>query len=264
MLLAVFGTVLLVSYVNGAADRAAAGEKVVKVLVVRNEVPVGTSAADLEGDVRTEEVPAKVRAEGAVTALDDLDAKLVTTVALRPGEQLLRSRFGRVGALGVRRLSAPDNLLEVTVSLEPERALGGTVTAGDKVAVFSSFEGMTPAPGDVSPREQGFTDVDGALVSNFGPNTPNSTHLTLHKVLVTNVQVDAEDATNTDNTDSSTDSTEAAKAPKRNLLVTLAVNAHDAERLVFTAEHGFVWLANEPADAPETGTQVQTRITVNR
>ena len=55
------------------------------------------------------------------------------------------------------------------------------------------------------------------------------------------------------------DETGPAEAPAGDLLVTMAVTPADAERLVFTAEFGNVWLAAEGADVPEDGTSVQTR-----
>jgi pilus assembly protein CpaB len=41
-------------------------------------------------------------------------------------------------------------------------------------------------------------------------------------------------------------------------MVTLATAAPAAEKIVFGAEHGKIWLSLEPADATETGTRVLT------
>ncbi|TRW42721.1 hypothetical protein FJ693_20370, partial [Georgenia yuyongxinii] len=46
--------------------------------------------------------------------------------------------------------------------------------------------------------------------------------------------------------------------PAESVLVTLAVSAPDAERVVFGAEHGTLWLSLESADAPEQGTRILT------
>ena len=48
------------------------------------------------------------------------------------------------------------------------------------------------------------------------------------------------------------------------VMVTLAVNAHDAETLIYGAEHGTLWLSLEPADAVVSGTRVVTRDKVNK
>ncbi len=52
---------------------------------------------------------------------------------------------------------------------------------------------------------------------------------------------------------------EVPKVAKARFLVTLALDAPSVERVVFGAEHGFVWLSAEAAEAAEDGTKVVTR-----
>ena len=66
------------------------------------------------------------------------------------------------------RASVPAGLQELTVSLDPTRAVGGSLRVGDTVGVVLSFE-----PFDLPGSED---------------QSPNTTHLTFHKVLVTAVQ----------------------------------------------------------------------------
>jgi pilus assembly protein CpaB len=94
-------------------------------------------------------------------------------------------------------------------------------------------------------------------------------HVTLRKVLVTNIQIDpdgsaggAEDEDDTDDSDSST--IEPGDAPTSQFLVTVALDAPSSERLVFAAEHGAVWLSLEPSDAPDGATKVVTGENVYR
>ncbi|MGH9188690.1 MAG: hypothetical protein ACRD0Q_01435, partial [Acidimicrobiales bacterium] len=47
-------------------------------------------------------------------------------------------------------------------------------------------------------------------------------------------------------------------APEDVLLVTLALDGPAAERVVFAAEHGTVWLSYEPLGADEGGTKIIT------
>ncbi|HVM51769.1 MAG TPA: RcpC/CpaB family pilus assembly protein [Acidimicrobiales bacterium] len=225
--LATVGTIVLVGYVRSAEARALEGEQLVEVLVVTDRIEAGTTAADVAGSVRAEEVPAKVRAAGALGDTADLRALegLVADVDLLPGEQLLRDRF--VAPAVVQRGDVPAGLLEVTLSLATERALGGRVSPGETVGVVGSF-----------------TDSQGTA----------TTRIILHKVVVTAVQLGVG---TTDDIDD-----ENAEFPNSNVLVTLAVDALSAERLVFAAEHGRVWLTSEPLDAPETDSGVQTYETV--
>ena len=78
------------------------------------------------------------------------------------------------------------------------------------------------------------------------------THLALHKVPVTNVQV-AEQTVTADQK-----KTDAPSAIKGKYLVTLAVTAPAAEQVVFTAQNGSIWLTAEPADASTDGTRLVT------
>lgn len=256
VLLAVVGTGVLVTYVRTAEQRALADEELVDVLVVTQATARGTSASALADRVRLEQVPVKVRSEGAVDDLDDIDAGLVTAVGLVPGEQVLRQRFTVADQLA--RVEVPPGLLQVTVALDPQRSLGGNVRAGQTVAVLASFTGNgngdePAAEGDPAPQ----ADRD-------------TTHLILHKVLVTHVQMTARATTSTPGATNGGDGKQAGEenspgtAPAGEVLVTLAVDAPSVERVVFAAEHGSLWLSAEPEEAPETGTTIQTRETIYR
>lgn len=258
VLLAAVGTFTLLLYVRAAETRALAGERVVDVFVVTDQIERGTAAEDVELRVAARQVPAKVVPAGTVDDLDSLDGK-VTAVDLVPGEQLLAARFITPEELVAQTaVEVPDGLHEVTVALDAERALGGRVKPGDTVGVLSSFEPMEPA-------EAGL-EVTGD--PELAAKTPYSTHMILHKVLVTNVQIQGAGMGNGTATapTGETDGEEQGpgQAPSGKLLVTLAIDAPAVERLVFTAEHGTVWLSHEPEDAPEDGTQIQTRDMVYR
>ena len=251
VVLALVGTVVLVSYVQGAHNKAAAAEPLEAVLVVTQKVPRGTKASDLEGRVTVRQLAASAIAKGAVHRVDELDQTKVASTDLLPDEQVLADRFQSPQTLG--RQGVPDGLLEVTVKLDPERAIGGTLRPGDTVAVVSSFK-----PFDLH-------DVTGTDPN--GPNkSPNTTHVILHKVLVTNVQMTSStsDTSATKQVDAKkTDDATPDPAPKGQVLVTLAVDATSVQRVVFTAEFGTLWLASEPSDAPDGQTRIETLGTVN-
>lgn len=245
ILLAAIGTFVLLAYVRAAEDRALAGERVTNVFVVRALVPQGTRAEDLGENVELEKVPAKVFASGGVSDLGDLEGK-VAAVDLIPGEQLVQARFmspAEVGAAGA--VKVPEGLQEVTVSLASERAAGGRLSPGDTVGVVASF-----APFDVSGSATG-DDQD-----TESEKTPNTTKILLHKVLVTGVS----GGTPTPEGDES--KSRANGAPGETYLVTLAVEANAAEKVVFTAEFGTLWLTAEPDAAAEEPSQIETRGTI--
>jgi len=269
LVLAGSGTFFLVGWVRSAEGRALAGEVLVQVLVVDRPIAAGTPAEELQGQVRPEGVPAKTAAEGAVSDLASLEGK-VAAIDLLPGEQIVSSRFldpevyrDTIG--GGPAIEVPADLLQVTVSLSPERVVGGQLRPGDLVAVFASFEPFalnTVEPTGLGPGEipvlipDDGTDEDPQGASR---QSPDSTGIILYGVLVTNLQ--AEELPRT------LDEEEAVAgspdlAPTGNLLVTLALSPTDAERLVFTAEHGTIWVALEGAEAGTSSAPVQTRVTI--
>lgn len=235
VLLASVGTFTLVSWAASAEERVLAGERTVEVLVVREAIPAGVPAEELGTRVERERVPVKVRAEGGVDAIDDL-AGMVTAVDLVPGEQLVTARFAPPDELARRSaVAVPEHLQEVTLSLEPQRAVGGRLRPGDTVGLVASF---APVAGEGT--EAG---------------TPSTTHLILHKVLVTRVQaVPTATVSSPEGTEDGPEPT-----PGSDLLITLALDAPSVERVVFAQEFGSVWLTAEPATASESGTRVQDR-----
>jgi pilus assembly protein CpaB len=252
IVLALVGTLALVAYVSSAEQRALAGEELVDVYVVGTSIPSGTAAEDIVDQLTVEQVPVKVRAMGAVGNLTAV-AGLVTAVDLVPGEQLLAERFVERSELTYRDagIEVPDEMVEVTVEIEAQRAVGGLLEGGQTVAVFASF-----GPFDLS---RTVVDVDGETVplpssvaNDLDGDTSSSTDLLLHKVLVTAVQEPAGSRPEEEGQRLTT-------APEATVFVTLAVHPFDAERLVFTAEFGSIWLAIERETAPASDEPGQTR-----
>lgn len=243
--LVALGTVALVQYVSTAEDRALAGEELVEVLVVNAPVPAGTAANELQGFVQLESVPIKVQAAGALASIGDADG-MVVKVDLVEGEQLTASRLvpseefnqlmARTGR-GGGTVSVPEGLLEITIPLDPIRTVGGTVRPGDTVGLIASFTAGAGGEG-VDPAAVG-SETSGFIV---------------HKKLVTNVQgAPVEDPTR------EATAADRTPIPAGSLLVTLAVRAEEAERIVFASSYGDIWLTIEPTDADDAGTSVQTR-----
>ena len=231
VLVAAVGTAFLVAFVRAAEDRALAGEETVEVFVVSEQVERGTPAEEVEAFLRSERVPAKVRADGSVTDLDALEGT-VTSVALMPGEQLVQGRFLSPAQVAEESgVEVPEGLQEVTISLGPERAVGGQVSPGDTVGFIGSF-------------------------GSAGGDEDETTKMMLHKVLVTNVQVEQLPQEPGDGEE--IDGAQPDLAPTGNQLITLAVDVPQVERIVFAAEHGTIWLTKEPEDATEGGTEIRT------
>lgn len=267
--LAAIGTFVLVKYVQGADNRALEGEETVAVLVIDSAVSSGTPAEDMSGSVRIEMVPVKVQAPGSLGSVEELNdlEGLVTSVDLLPGEQVIDARFITPQTLEeLDDIVVPDGLLEVTLSLSPERAVGGNLRPGDEVAVFASFEPFTVDAVDVDadPGTQPDEGVDAEASAGTeitSTKTPNTTSIIVHRVLVTNVQVEELPQDNTSD-DSTSANASLELSPTGNLLITLAMEPVNAERFVFTSEFGTVWLGDESETVDDSPTIIQDRGTV--
>jgi len=269
LVLAGAGTFFLVRYIQGAEARALEGEVLVDVLVADQPIEAGTPVEELEALVRLEQVPTKVAIEGVVSELTPLAGK-VASIAILPGEQLSTSRFTEPEVyqqtIGRAAIEVPPDKLQVTISLSPDRVIGGELRPGDQVAVFASFD---PFDLDVvEPTGMPIDEIpvlipdDGTQEDNDrGAQTPNSTKIILRGALVTNLQ--AEELPRTvDPAEEETAASAPELAPTGNLLITLALDPEDSQRLVFTAEFGMLWLALEGEEADTSDTPVQTRISI--
>jgi pilus assembly protein CpaB len=216
--------------------------------------------------VRETDIPLDVLADDAVADLTELEG-LVATTDLVPGEQLIASRFQTPAAVAAdSRVEVPPEFLQVTISLEPARAVGGRLVPGDYVGLIASFDPFDVGgvePGDEEAIEEAKDSI--ILIGGTGTQgsqdqvplalqTPNSSQLIIHKILITGIQVEQAPRELEDGA-----ATTVEFAPTGNLLITMAAGAEDVEKIVFAAEHGFIWLALEDIDAPEPITEIRTR-----
>jgi pilus assembly protein CpaB len=231
LLLAGLGAVLLLSYVGTADVRAMAGMETVKVLVVQKRIPEGTPADKLNGFVTVKTLPVKAVASGTLSSLQPINGRVATT-DLQPGEQLLASRFVDPASLvDPNQVKIPSGMQQVSLVLESQRVVGGELKPGATVGVFISL-----------PKED---------------KRPAQTHLALQKVLVSKVQRGSGSGQQAEGGDAN-----GAGLSEGTLMVTLVSNGRNAEKIIFGAEHGKVWLSLEPSNAIGTGTRVVTEKSV--
>jgi pilus assembly protein CpaB len=150
VVLAGVGAALLYNWVSASEQRAMASMESTTVLVVTKTVPAGTLGAAVAPFVEARQLPALAVVPGAFTdlkQLTDLVGTQATTSQLDAGEQLLASRFAAPNTTTTGDVSVPTGMQQISLSMDATRAVGGTIAAGSKVAIF--FTG-TFAKGDVS------------------------------------------------------------------------------------------------------------------
>lgn len=243
--LAIVGAFLIVSYAQGADQRAVKNLEPVSVMVVKTAIPAGTPVESMAASLATEQLPASAVTDSSLTSLDDSTGK-VTAVDLVPGEQLVAERLvapEEIKAQG--SVEVPAGLQEISFQLEPDRVVGGRLTPGDHVGIFVSME-------------------KGGLEALADKET---TKLTVRKALVTAVQrapeaaptaVPARAASADPNAADPQDTT----LPTGSLMLTVAVNDVEAAKIVFAAEYAKMWLSKEPTGATDSGPRIIERTEV--
>jgi pilus assembly protein CpaB len=243
LIVAIIGTVLLITYVNAADSRALAGVQTEDVYVVQKSVPAGTPAAGLGDYVSKKPMPKTAVPADPVTDLSSIQGK-VASVQLQPGEQLIASRFTDPTALQVPgRAAVPAGMQEVTVKLPAERVVGGGIAAGDTVGVIIG------APKD--------------------DTAPAQTQLVFNKVLVTAVQLPG--GALAQGSSSSPQPSQggglnggSGASSTGDYLITLARPAADAERIVYASLFAQLYLTKEPASAIDSNSAPIDRTKVLR
>lgn len=207
--LALIGIVMLISYTNNANDRAFEGAQLASVLQVKSPVPANTKVADLAGSVELVKLPKTAIAKGAISDLADV-AGLSTTVALEPGEQVLFSRFAKGGS-----------------------STSGA-TGGSKTDVPVGYQEVTVQLDTARAAGGGLSagDLVGVVVSYPTNETGGFTQLAKSFVRVTGVN----------------NGVAGDKDVGAQVLVTLAVKARDAGRVINAAEFGKLWLTKQNKD----------------
>jgi pilus assembly protein CpaB len=239
MVLALVGGFLL--WQNSGDSESEATEppaELVPVLVSVVDIPRGESAQDLVSGagtyLRTDQIPADQVRPGALGSLDEVDElaviRSVTARTIPSGVQVTAGDFVVPGQQESSALPNVDpNLFEMTVALEPQRVVGGTVRVGQYVAIVGSFD-----PDATGPRQ---------------------TVTIAENVLVTNVQTEQL----LSEAQMSNDPLTPSLAPSSRLYVTFGVTIEYVEKLAYAAEYGRIWLVRQGDDATTEGSETRER-----
>jgi pilus assembly protein CpaB len=138
--LATVATAAVFLYVHGVKQKAESSGAQVQVIVSDRDIPTGTILDTLidEGAFVAQTIPKSSMVEGAVTTLEQLKGKR-TSAPVLAGEQIPLARIqGGVGLPG-GALGIPGGFEAMTVQLESQRIVGGTLHPGDHVSILGSF-----------------------------------------------------------------------------------------------------------------------------
>jgi pilus assembly protein CpaB len=211
-------TGLVFLYVKNVKDDAENGQNAVSVIVSKEDVPAGTQLDDLvsAGAFDTATIPEEAVVRGAVTDLSQLEGQ-TTASAILAGEQISTARLQGSGTQPAGgNLGIPRGYLAITLPLDSPRIAGGQLQRGDHVTIFGTFDNGG------QPGNEGAGSSAAAVTVTLVPDV---------EMLKVNTLTD-QGVTGAAGTASST--------------VTLALQAKDAQKVVFAQEKGTIWLGLLP------------------
>ncbi len=237
IVLAIIGTGAVLLYVKGADKRALDGQHPVSALVAKQQVPAGTTAATAlsEGLLSSQKLPAASVPTDAVRSITADLRSLVFSSDLPSGQLLLRPML--VTALtAATGLAIPPGMVALSLQFCLARDVSGYVQAGSDIAVFDTF--VTGEPGSASASCAGINVQKGV--------TAIHTRLVLPKVKVLAVgpaSTVTPGSTGATSTAFSQSNSTTQSSSTTIMLVTVAVNQADAERLIHLEETQVPYLA---------------------
>jgi len=260
IVLASLGTGAVLAYVRQADQRSLAGQKAVTVLVAASQIPAGTSAGQAlrDGLIKKQLVPASsVSGTAYVGSITPSLGGLVFSADVPSGELVLRPMLvSQVTA--TTGIAIPAGDVAVTIALCVPQAVAGYVNPGSQVAIFDTTgtgNGGCSSGGGGGSSSSSSSGGPGGQPSSKA-NTVN-TRIVLPKVMVLAIgQATPAGATTTSSTAFSQSTSNNSNGT---VLVTLAVDQSDAERVISLAESGLPYLAllgqsQTPATGPDHGT----------
>jgi pilus assembly protein CpaB len=258
LVVAALGTVILLKSVNSDVKTAlpVAVEPTVSVLKVVKPIPKGASADTLGDSVEVAQVRVSDRLADTVESQAAI-AGMVASQQLFPNEQIVKARFvspTQAKAEAEAETPSPQTkgLVGVWVALEPLQAMNGMIDINSSVAVFATFTGVTPVkdtPGEPSPlNPTSSLIIHKAIVLDcVGCKAPAALPGAAAPAPVPAADPNAP--------------APAVPAPVT-ISVKLGVDAPAAERLVFAAKYGSLWLGSEDPFVVEANTKVIDRSNV--
>jgi len=139
--LAAVAALLTSFYVTSYKRHVQRGEDHVTVLVAKSDIPVGTSGADVSGQLTSQDVPRKSVVPGAISSADQLSGLVATQTTLQ-GEQVTTRRFSPRTKVGARA-ALTGTLRAVSLEGDQNQMLAGTLKDGD----FVDFVAAVKLPG---------------------------------------------------------------------------------------------------------------------
>lgn len=235
LVVALFGTAAVFTYVQSVDERAIADAQPVEVLVAKELIPVGTTGqqASEQGLLSLLTVPRKATPLGVLSDIQPI-AEDVALSDIFPGEMLLQAKFGDQQSTGA--LAIPAGKMAISVELGDPQRVAGFVQPGSEVAVFVTFETEPQAPAPTS-GQPGLVGTAGQATRLLLPRLP------VVAVGPTTLKTLSRRA------DDSGDQPVAQEEVIPTAILTVAVSQAEAEKLVHAAQTAQLYFGLLSADS---------------
>jgi Flp pilus assembly protein CpaB len=142
--LALAAGLLSIFYVSNYKANVQHDEKTVSVYVAKNDIPVGTTGADIVRRhlLATTQIATRSVVPGAISDQGQV-ATLVTTQPILAKEQITLRRFANRAELGPRA-QLHGTLRAISIEGDPSQLLSGILKPGDHVDIVASFKSAGP------------------------------------------------------------------------------------------------------------------------
>lgn len=239
--LAVLGMVAILAYVHQANARAVNGLRAETVKVAAGAIPAGTSLSKAQQEhlLSTEKVPESSLTTQAVQSVTPTNENLVVSGTVAKGQVLLQNMLASASSVTASGgFVIPAGMVAVTVNMCVSEAVADYVTPGSNVAVFDT----TVAGGYQRSCDTGHPALPTGAIANV--NSANTVLvLTKAQVLAVGQNPGGQGTSAGSSATVTTDPSNSSSSSSGEVLVTLAVDQADAERLILMDEVGLPYMA---------------------
>jgi pilus assembly protein CpaB len=242
--LALLGAVAVLAYARQANNRAIAGIQAETVLAATGAIRAGTSLGTAQHDhlLTTEKVPVASLSTAPVRSVTAANAHLVMSANVASGQVLLQNMLASTSSVTASGgFVIPAGMVAVTVNMCVSEAVADYVIPGSYVAVFNT---LVSAQASELQRicDTGHAAIPGGAIRS---TQDAATMLVLQKaeVLAVGQNPVTQSSSGGSGATVTTDPSNSSSSSPDEVLVTLAVNQADAERLILIDEVGLPYMA---------------------
>lgn len=243
-MLALIGAVAVLAYARQANKRAVDGLKAETVLAATGAIRAGTSLGTAQNEhlLTTEKVPVSSLSTAPVHSVTAANAHLVTSANVAGGQVLLQNMLASAASVTAGGgFVIPTGMVAVAVNMCVSEAVADYLTPGSYVAVFDTVANVQGS------QVQRSCDTAHAIINSAAIRSTQAatTLLVLKKAEVLAVGQNPVTASTSgaNSATVTTDPSSSSSSSQDEVLVTLAVNQADAERLIVIDEVGLPYMA---------------------